>query len=294
MEAYDLQKAAAGFAAPGRIFDSHAHYDADAFHADRDTVLQSLYDRGVGRVLNCGSDLASSEKSLGLAEQYDWIYAAVGVHPEEIPRDESGAYRLPGASDRAALEGLAAHPKALAMGEIGLDYYWDTCPPREIQRAWLAFQLELAAERGMPVVIHDREAHGDTLELLQKYRPAGVVHCFSGSPEMAAEVVKLGMYVGLGGAATFKNARKAVEVAAMLPADRLLLETDAPYMAPVPFRGKRCDSALIAYTAARLAEIRGETPETLIARCRENACRMLGLPDWMPPAGGGSSPASKA
>ena len=278
MEVYAVEKAASGFAPAGSIFDSHAHYDDGAFDPDRDRLLPSLYAGGVGLVLNCASSFDSAGESLSLAERYPFVYAAVGVHPEELPARED-LFRLPEPADLARLRELAAHPKAVAIGEIGLDYYWDTCPPREVQRAWLAAQLELAGDLGLPVVVHDREAHADTLELLQKYRPQGVVHCFSGSPEMAAQVVKLGMYIGLGGAATFKNARKAVETAAMLPADRLLLETDAPYMAPVPFRGKRCDSRLVAYTAARLAEIRGEERDALIRQCRENACRLFGIAD---------------
>lgn len=278
MEPYAMEKAAPGFAPAGSIFDSHAHYDDEAFDPDRDALLPAMRAGGVDLILNCASSLSSARKSLSLAERYPFVYAAVGVHPEELPK-RGASCRLPNPADLSALRELSAHPKAVAIGEIGLDYYWDTCPPREIQKAWLAAQLELAKEAGLPVVIHDREAHGDTLELLQRYRPAGVVHCFSGSPELAAEVVRLGMYVGLGGAATFKNARKAVEVAAMLPSDRLLLETDAPYMAPVPFRGKRCDSRLIAYTAARLAEIRGEEREDLIRRCRENACRLFSIPE---------------
>lgn len=271
-----MEKAASGFAPAGSIFDSHAHYDDGAFDADRDALLSAMWDGGVGLILNCASDLSSARRSLSLAEQYPFIYAAVGIHPEELPK-AGEAYRLPVPADLDTLRALAAHEKAVAIGEIGLDYYWDTCPPREIQKAWLAAQLELAKDMELPVVIHDREAHADTLELLQRYRPAGVIHCFSGSPEMAAEILKLGMYIGLGGAATFKNARKAVEVAAMLPANRLLLETDAPYMAPVPFRGKRCDSRLIGFTASRLAEIRGEERDALIRQCRENACRLFSI-----------------
>ena len=276
MERYDIEKARPSFASAGRIFDSHAHYDDEAFDGDRDAVLSGLYENGVGPVLNCASSLDSAGRCLELAERYPFVYAAVGVHPEELPK-AGETYRPPEPADLAVLEELAAHEKAVAIGEIGLDYYWDTCPPREIQRAWLSGQLELANKLSLPVVIHDREAHADTLELLKAHRPAGVVHCFSGSPETAEEILKLGMYIGLGGAVTFKNARRAVEVAAMLPADRLLLETDAPYMAPAPFRGKRCDSALIACTAARLAEIRGVERDALMEKCRENACRLFGI-----------------
>lgn len=277
MESYDWEKAASGFAPAGAIFDSHAHYDDEAFDADRDQVLAGLYAGGVGGVLNCATSMEGAKTTLSLVEKYPFMWAAVGVHPEEIPRDITGKFRLPTEEDKAVLRALAGQKRVVAIGEIGLDYYWDTCPPKEVQRAWLAMQIELAGELDLPVVIHDREAHGDTLALLQKFRPAGVVHCFSGSAEMAEMVIRLGMYVGLGGAATFKNARRAVEVAGMLPSDRLLLETDAPYMSPVPFRGKRCDSRLIAYTAGRLAEIRGEARDALIARCSENARRLFAL-----------------
>jgi TatD DNase family protein len=167
-------------------------------------------------------------------------------------------------------------PKVIAVGEIGLDYYWDTVP-KDVQLAVFERQLILANELDLPVIIHDREAHGDTLALLQKHRPKGVLHCFSGSVEMMEEAVKLGLYIGLGGAVTFKNAKKPLAVAAAVPADRLLLETDCPYMAPVPFRGKRNDSSLIAYVAQVIAQLRNADAQALVDRCRENANRIFGL-----------------
>jgi len=174
------------------------------------------------------------------------------------------------------LAGLLPHPKVVAIGEIGLDYHYDM--PREEQMSLIRAQLALAKDFGLPVILHDREAHGPMLELLREFRPKGVVHCFSGSVEMMREVTALGLYIGLGGAVTFKNAVQPVRVAAEAPSDRLLLETDAPYMTPVPMRGKRNDSSLIAFTARRIAEIRAEEPQVLIDRARENTIRLFGIP----------------
>lgn len=176
------------------------------------------------------------------------------------------------------MESLLAHPKVVAVGEIGLDYYWEDACPRERQKEVFIQQLELAEKHNLPVSIHDREAHGDMMDILRQYRPHGVVHCFSGSVELARETIRLGLYIGLGGVVTFKNARHSVEVAAEIPLDRLLTETDAPYLSPVPFRGKRCDSAMIPYSAAKIAEARGiSAGEVLKAGC-ENACRLFGIP----------------
>ena len=175
------------------------------------------------------------------------------------------------------LKALAAHPKCRAIGEIGLDYYWAENPPKERQMELFRQQVLLAKELGLPVIIHDREAHADTLALLRELHPAGVLHCFSGSVEMAKEVAALGMYLGFTGAITFKNARKAPQAAAAVPADRLLIETDCPYMAPEPYRGKRCDSSMLPRVAERLAEIRGVTPEEIIASTCRNAKRLFGI-----------------
>lgn len=254
---------------PGPIvFDSHAHYDDTAFDPDRTKLLDALPAHGICGVINCGSDLASSEASLDLAEKYDYIYAAVGVHPHEAAGAPSGFL--------SPLRELAAHPKAVAIGEIGLDYHYDFSP-REAQISLLEAQLQLAVQLQMPVILHDREAHGDLYALLEKYRPRGVVHCFSGSVELAEHALRLGMYIGLGGAVTFKNARKPAEVARMVPPDRLLLETDAPYMAPVPFRGRRCDSTCIPITAEVIAQLRGISRDELLMQCRENTRDLFGI-----------------
>ncbi len=250
------------------IFDSHAHYDSEAFDADRKELLGTLKNQGVVGVVNCGSDMASSLKSLELADEFDFIYAACGVHPHEAETCKQGY--LP------VLKKLCLEDKCVAVGEIGLDYHYDFSP-REIQKQVFEQQLVLAKELDLPVIVHDREAHEDTFELLKRYKPKGVVHCFSGSAEMAKEIVKLGMYIGLGGAVTFKNARKPREVAAVVPSDRLLIETDCPYMTPVPHRGKRCDSTYIPFTAEVIAEVRGTTAQEILDLTRVNANSLFGL-----------------
>ena len=251
------------------IFDSHAHYDADWFDADRDAVLTALPTQGVCGVVQCATDPESIQKSLALAARYPYIRVAVGIHPEFVSQ------ATPVWLD--AVRQAAEHPAVCAIGEIGLDYYWEENAPREVQVDWCRRQIELAMELDLPVILHDREAHEDTMNLIREYRPRGVVHCFSGSAEMARQITDLGLYVGLGGAATFKNARKPIEVAQSIPLDRLLLETDAPYMAPVPLRGKRCDSSMIAHTAARIAEVRGMEVDALLDATRDNANRLFGL-----------------
>ncbi len=250
------------------IFDSHAHYDSEAFDEDRKELLGTLPGQGVCGVVNCGSDMASSIKCLELADEFDFIYAACGVHPHEAEGCKQGY--LP------VLKKLCLEEKCVAVGEIGLDYHYDFSP-RDIQKQVFEQQLILAKELDLPVIIHDREAHEDTFELLKKYKPKGVVHCFSGSAEMAKEIVKLGMYIGLGGAVTFKNARKPREVAAVVPFDRLLIETDCPYMTPVPHRGKRCDSTYIPFTAQVIAEVRNTTAQEILDLTRVNANNLFGL-----------------
>ena len=250
------------------IFDSHAHYESEQFDADREELLGSfLPQKGVVGVINMGSDMESLRQTVELCDKYDYFYGAVGIHPEcaaDLPEDWL-----------EQVEALLSHPKIVAVGEIGLDYHWEDACPREKQKEVFLAQLELAKKHDLPVVIHDREAHGDMMEILRKYKPKGVVHCFSGSVELARETVALGMYIGLGGVVTFKNARHSVEVAKDIPLDRLLTETDAPYMAPVPFRGKRCDSSMIAYDAAKIAEVRGITAGEVLAAGCENACRLF-------------------
>lgn len=252
------------------IFDTHAHYEAEQFDDDRELLLsKTLPNAGVTGVLNVGSDLDACYKTLELTQSYDYFYGAVGIHPEnarELPDDWLDS-----------IKGLLSQDKIVAVGEIGLDYHWlDDCPkPR--QKEVFEIQMELANDISLPVVLHDREAHGDMMEYLKKYRPRGVMHCFSGSLEMAREVVALDMYIGLGGVLTFKNARHAVDVAREIPLSHLLLETDAPYMAPVPFRGKRNDSSLIRYVAQRIAELKGISVQEVIKTTRENTQKLFDI-----------------
>lgn len=244
------------------IYDSHAHYDSEAFDEDREELLNSLPSKGICGIVNCASDLETAKVCLELSEKYDFVYAACGVHPHEAEKAPAGYIDI--------LRTMLDEKKCVAVGEIGLDYHYDFSP-RDKQLKIFEEQVALAVERNMPVIIHDREAHEDTMKVLLKYKPRGVIHCFSGSAEMAKEVLKLGMYIGLGGACTFKNARKPLEVAAVVPDDRLLIETDCPYMTPVPFRGQRNDSSFIPYTAQVLAQVRNTTPETVLEITRKNA-----------------------
>lgn len=249
------------------IFDAHAHYDDKWFDEDRSSLLASMCDRGVSYIVNASVDLSTAKTAISYAEQYPFVYACAGIHPENLDG-------LP-ADYLDQLAQLLKHPKVVALGEIGLDYYWDI--PREPQQRVFEEQLKLAKELDVPVVIHDRDAHGDTMELLRKYRPKGLMHCFSGSVEMLKEVMKLGMSISLGGTVTFKNARVPVEVAAAVPLDRLLLETDAPYLSPVPLRGKRNDSTNIAYTAERIGAIRSMAAQELVDLTTANAKRLYGI-----------------
>lgn len=249
------------------IFDAHAHYDDSWFDEDRDSVLGALPDKGVCGVVNNSVDLENAKRVIALAGKYDYMYAAVGVHPENLeslPDDYL---------DRIA--GLTKHPKVVAVGETGLDYHWDI--PREEQKRVFEEQLGLSLDLKMPIIVHDREAHGDVFDLLRKYRPNALVHCFSGSVELMREAVRMGLYISLGGVVTFKNARHSVEVASEIPLDRLLLETDAPYMAPVPFRGKRCDSSMIVFAAEKIAQLRNMTAQQVLDITTENAKRFYSI-----------------
>ncbi len=251
------------------IFDSHAHYDSHKFEEDRDAVLAALPSRGVNWVINCGSDLESSELSMALAEKYGHVWFAAGFHPHEAEHWNDAA--------EARIRELLAHPKCVAVGEIGLDYHYDFSP-RDMQRQVLERQLTIAAELDKPVILHDREAHGDMYDILRRFAPLkGVMHCFSGSVELMEESVRYGLYIGLGGSVTFKNARQPVEVAAATPIDRLLLETDCPYMAPVPHRGQRCESAMISLVAQRIAEARAADPEDILRAAAKNASELFGV-----------------
>ncbi len=250
------------------IFDTHAHYDDDRFDEDRGELLTRLFGSEATSILNCACDLKSCYTTLALTEKYQGMYAALGIHAHEASEAKEG--------DLDKIKELLSKEKVVAVGEIGLDYHYDFSP-RDVQVALFRKQIILANELDLPVIIHDREAHEDTMNILRELKPKGVVHCFSGSAEMAKEIVKLGLYIGIGGAVTFKNAKKPIEVVETIPIDRILLETDAPYMTPVPFRGKRCDSSHIAYTAEKIAEIKGMIPQEVIDICRENAHRLFGI-----------------
>ncbi len=244
------------------IFDTHAHYDDERFSEDSEELLSSLEYKGITGVISCGVNAESSKANLRLAEKYPFIYAAVGYHglnTEDLTDDYI-----------EFLKDLIKNEKVVAIGEIGLDYHYEK-ETRDIQLKIFREQIELANEYDLPVIVHDREAHEDTLNILKELKPKGVIHCFTGSVEMAKEIVKIGMYIGLGGAVTFKNAVKPVEVAKFVPADRLLVETDCPYMTPVPHRGKRNDSSLIPYTAEKIAEVRGVTAQEILDLTAENA-----------------------
>ena len=245
------------------IFDVHAHYDDEKFDEDRESFLSSLPQMGVKAVVNASVDLATAKKAIEFSEKYPFMYAAVGIHPENLEG-------LPENYLRTLADLYEKNKKVVAIGEIGLDYYWDI--PKEPQLQVFEDQLKLAMELDAPVVIHDREAHADTMRILKKYTPKKVLlHCYSGSKEMLKEVMKLGAFISMGGVVTFKNARVPVEVAEAVPADRLLLETDCPYLSPVPFRGKRNSSEKIAFTAEKIAEIKGMDTQELIDICTENA-----------------------
>ena len=252
------------------IFDTHAHYDDAQFDADREALLSAMPENGVGLILDPGCDLESSRAAIALAEQYPHIYAAVGYHPENCaPYTDA---------DLDILRRLAQHPKVVAIGEIGLDYYWEQNPPKEFQQAVFRAQLALARELSIPVIVHDRDAHADCLAIVKEFPEVrGVFHCYSGSVEMARELWKLGWYLGLDGPVTYKNARRTVEVAAEVPLERLLLETDSPYMAPVPKRGTRNDSRNIRCIAEKIAEIRNMTADAIIRVSAENGRRLFGI-----------------
>ena len=249
------------------LFDTHAHMDAEDFAGDRQELLAALPGRGISLVMNPGCSYASSLDAIALAERYDFVYAAVGSHPDvadEVDDALIGKYR----------ELCKQHPKVKAIGEIGLDYHYEDIP-RDIQQRAFQLQMELARELDLPVIVHEREAHEDGLRIVDEFPTVrGVFHCYSGSLEMAKELVKRGWYIGFTGVLTFKNARKAIEVAAGIPLERIVIETDCPYMAPVPFRGKRNDPGLLCHMAEKLAEIRGITAEEAARVTLENGKRL--------------------
>lgn len=251
------------------FFDTHAHYDDKAFDADRGALLESLAESGVELIIDPGCTLESSRKAIELSEKYPFMYAAVGIHPEELGDYTEEALR--------ETEKLAAHPKCAAIGEIGLDYYWDDTHKQE-QKELFIRQAEMAIRLGKPVIVHDREAHGDSMDIVKSVKGlTGVFHCYSGSAEMAKELLKLGWYLGFDGPVTYKNARKTLEVLEICPLDRILIETDSPYLSPVPMRGKRNHSGNLEYIAAKIAEVKGESFDNICRITLENGKRLFNI-----------------
>lgn len=252
------------------MFDSHAHYDDRQYDEDREGLFSRLFEsEGVTGILTIGCNTESSLAALRLAEAHPGVYAAAGFHPEFAEQVSPASL--------SEIERLLAHPKVVALGEIGLDYYYED-PPRSIQKEAFRAQLALAERLHLPVIVHDREAHGDTLSILQEFPSVrGVLHSYSGSAEMAKVLLSMGWYISFSGVVTFKNARQAVEVAEMVPSDRFLTETDAPFLTPVPYRGKRNDSGRMRYTVQKLAEIRQVPFETVEKQAEENARRLFGI-----------------
>ncbi|MEG2205714.1 MAG: TatD family hydrolase [Oscillospiraceae bacterium] len=260
------------------IFDTHAHYTSEQFAEDLDIVLADLPNSGVAGVVDCGTDYISSLKSLRLAAKYPYIYSAAGIHPECLTDEAASTiavYKGDWQRELRDIEPLLDNPRCVAVGECGLDYHWPI--PKDEQIAMFKAHLQLAQKHDMPVLIHDREAHGDMYEILWEYRPKGIVHCFSGSADDALRLVKQGLHIGFGGAVTFKNARRAIEAVQALPMESIVLETDCPYMAPVPYRGKRCTSAMISLTADKIAEIKGIAQDEVLRITEENARRLFAL-----------------
>ena len=252
------------------IFETHAHYDDDRFEEDRDELLRRLPEEGVGVVINSGASVESTRDTIRLAKEHAHVYAAVGVHPSLI--EELDEDFMDWMKEQAAWE------KTVAIGEIGLDYYWDKEPEvQESQRYWFGRQIELAREVGLPIIVHSRDAAADTMQVMKEHRAEeipGVVHCYSYSKEMALEFIKMGYYIGVGGVVTFKNAKKLVETVEAIPLEKILLETDCPYMAPEPYRGKRNYSGYLTYVRDKIAEIKGITPEE-VERVTEANARAL-------------------
>lgn len=247
-------------------FESHAHYDDERFDEDRDTLLASFPAEGIETVVNASSDIKSSKASIALSEKYPFFYAAVGVHPHEVDSITE--------ADINELRELSKHPKVVAIGEIGLDYYYDLSP-RDLQRHWFKRQLELADELKMPVIIHSRDAAQECFDIIKNSNVRnGVIHCYSGSAEMAEEYIKMGFYIGVGGSLTFKNNKKGVETVERIPIEKILIETDSPYLAPVPYRGKRNDSRLLKYVVERISQIKN-IPENDICNITKNNAQNL-------------------
>ena len=253
------------------FFDTHAHYDDDHFSGDREELLAAMPERGVALILNPGCTVESSRAAAALSERFPHVYAAAGFHPEDC----AGA----GEAEFAEIRKLCEREKVVAVGEIGLDYHWEENPPKEEQQRVFRAQLELALELDLPVIVHDRDAHKDCFSIVSEYPGLrGVFHCFSGSAELAAELLKLGWYLGFDGPVTYKNAKKVLAVLAATPVDRILLETDAPYLPPVPHRGERNDSAYLPLIAAAVAAAKGTTVDEIAAASMENGKRLFAVP----------------
>lgn len=251
------------------LYDSHAHYDDSQFDADRDEVIKAAHQSGVRFINNIASSIESSKASIALAEKFDYVYATVGVHPSDV----SGMTE----NDIDILRNLAKHEKVVAIGEIGLDYHYDDTSEEE-QKMWLPPQLELAKELDLPVVIHDRESRGECMQILKEHKISnGVVHCFSGSAETAKEFLKMGLHISFTGVITFKNARRAIEALKVIPMERLMIETDCPYMAPEPYRGKRNHSGYVFRVAEKIAEIKGMTFDEVAEITTNNAINFFGI-----------------
>ena len=253
------------------IFDTHAHYDDDAFDEDRDALLSGMKGAGVEYIVNVGASMASSERSIKLAEKYPFVYAAVGVHPDEVGELDEEKF--------TKLREWTAHEKVKAVGEIGLDYYWDK-EKHDLQKHWFMRQMELASEVKLPMIVHSREAAKDTLDMVIAAKPlnlSGIIHCYSYSVEIAREYLNMGYYLGIGGVLTFKNAKKLKEVAEYTPLSQIVLETDCPYLAPVPFRAKRNDSSKLSYVAEELAAIKQIPVEEVIRITNENGRRLYNI-----------------
>ncbi len=251
------------------IVDSHAHYDDDRFKADREQVLRSALEAGVEQIVNIGVDVGSSKKSIGLAQQFSFMYATVGIHPLESSNAPSDYY--------SSIKKLATQPKVVAVGEIGLDYHYEGYDKGQQQKIFDA-QLSLAEEVGLPVVIHSREACADTIDILSSHKGTrGVIHCFSGSAETAKRLVAMGYYIGFTGVITYKNARGILEAVEAVPLDRLLVETDCPYLPPVPHRGQRCSSDMLYLTVERMAQIKGQDSQQMADITADNARALFGL-----------------
>ena len=259
------------------IFDTHAHYDDKAFAEDRSKLLLSMKENNVDKIVDVGADMASTKEAVSIAYDYDFVYAAVGVHPSEV--EEMSEHDIETLRKYIIDDSAREDKKIVAIGEIGLDYHWEE-PSRTLQKEWFAKQLELAQELEMPIIIHSRDAAEDTYEILKVYAEhglKGVMHCYSYSVEMAKKYVDMGLYIGIGGVLTFKNAKKLKEVAAEIPLEKIVLETDCPYMAPEPHRGKRNDSTYIKYVVKVLAEIKGISEEEVERVTFENACKLYGI-----------------